>query len=259
MRVTLHKGDCLELMKDIPDGSVDLIVTDPPYLISKKSNFDKGGAWNDGKDKRCRKTPPKTDFGEWDKQGLDIETMFKEFYRVLKKGGTCLCFFDIWKMQELKQAAEYDCINKKHLFKQFRLIRWDKTNPVPVNSKLNYLSNASEFCLSCVKGSKPTFNSEYDKGIYSYPICSGKERTPHPTQKPLDLIIDLVCKHSNEGEIVFDPFMGSGTTGVACVNTNRKFVGIELDEQYFNIAQERINKAKSAWLDNLLRGDSDAS
>ena len=124
-------------MKNIPDGSIDLILTDPPYLFSKKSNFDTGGAWNNVSDKRCRKTPPKTDFGEWDKQQLDLNKLFKEFFRVLKKGGTCICFFDIWKMQELRMAAEF---NK---FKQMRLIRWDKTNPVPVNSKLNYLSETS--------------------------------------------------------------------------------------------------------------------
>ena len=235
-KIELLQGDCLELMKNIPDGSIDLILTDPPYLISKKSNFDTGGAWNNASDKRCQKTPPKTDFGEWDKQQLDLNKLFKEFFRVLKKSGTCICFFDVWKMQELKRVAEF---NK---FKQMRLIRWDKTNPVPVNSKLNYLSNVSEYALSCVKGSNPIFNSEYDKGIYIYPICSGTERTEHPTQKPLNFFIDLVEKHSNESNVVLDCFMGSGTTGVACINTNRNFIGIELDKQYFEIAEKRINE-----------------
>ena len=232
--IKLLQGDCLELMRDIPDKSIDLILTDPPYLISKESGFSNGGAWNNAEDKRFRKTPPKTDFGEWDKKEIDFFTVFKEFYRVLKPSGTIVCFFDIWKMQYLKQIAE------ENKFKQFRLIRWDKTNPVPVNSKLNYLSNATEYALTCVKGGKPTFHSEYNPGIFKYPICSGKERTEHPTQKPVSLMRDLLDIHTNEGDTVLDAFMGSGSTGIACKNLNRNFIGIELDEKYFNIAKERI-------------------
>lgn len=232
----LLQGDCLELMVDIPDKSIDLILTDPPYLISKKSGFNSGGAWNNAEDKRLQKTPPKTDFGEWDKKEIDFYTVFKEFYRVLKPSGTLICFFDIWKMQYLKQIAE------ENKFKQLRLIRWDKTNPVPVNSKLNYLSNATEYALTCVRGSKPTFHSEYNPGIFKYPICSGKERTAHPTQKPLNFMQELLKIHTDVGDIVLDPFMGSGTTGVACINMNRDFIGIELDKDYFNIAQGRINE-----------------
>ena len=232
--IDLRQGDCLEVMKDIPDKSIDLILTDPPYLISKKSGFNSGGAWNNAEDKRLQKTPPKTDFGEWDKKEIDFFIAFKEFYRVLKPSGTIVCFFDIWKMHYLKQIAE------ENKFKQFRLIRWDKTNPVPVNSKLNYLSNATEYALTCVKGGKPTFHSEYNPGIFKYPICSGKERTEHPTQKPLNLMQELLKIHTNDGDIVLDPFMGSGSTGVACKNLNRNFIGIELDENYFKIAEERI-------------------
>lgn len=137
-------------------------------------------------------------------------------------------------MQYLKQIAE------ENKFKQLRLIRWDKTNPVPVNSKLNYLSNATEYALTCVKGGKPTFHSEYNPGVFKYPICSGKERTSHPTQKPLNFMQELLKIHTNEGDMVLDPFMGSGTTGAACVNMNRDFIGIELDEQYYQIAEQRI-------------------
>ena len=221
-------------MKDIPDESIDLILTDPPYLISKKSGFNSGGAWTNAEDKRLQKTPPKTDFGEWDKKEIDFFIAFKEFYRVLKPIGALICFFDIWKMQYLKQIAE------ENKFKQFRLIRWDKTNPVPVNSKLNYLSNATEYALTCVKGGKPTFHSEYNPGIFKYPICSGKERTEHPTQKPVSLMRDLLGIHTNEGDTVLDAFMGSGSTGIACIHTNRNFIGIELDENYFKIAKDRI-------------------
>ena len=95
--------------------------------------------------------------------------------------------------------------------------------------------------MTCVKGGKPTFHSEYNPGVFKYPICSGKERTAHPTQKPLNFMQELLKIHTDVGDIVLDPFMGSGTTGVACINMNRDFIGIELDKNYFNIAQERIN------------------
>ena len=229
----LIQDDCLSVLKKIPNNSVDLICIDPPYLISRQTNFDKGGAWNNVNDTRHRKTPPKTDFGEWDKTELDLITLFKEYYRVLKLSGTIICFYDIWKIQELRNAAE------SAKFKQLRLCKWEKTNPVPINSKLNYLTNATEYFITAVKGGKPTFHSEYDKGIYNYAICSGAERTSHPTQKPLILIEELIKKHSNENELVLDCFMGSGTTGVACINTNRSFIGVELNEEYYNIALKR--------------------
>ena len=233
-KIILKNDDCFNVFKDIPSNSVDLILTDPPYLISRKSNFDKGGAWNNASDVRCRKTPPKTEFGEWDKKEFDMDTVIEECYRILKQSGSLIMFFDIWKMQELKDIME------THKFKQFRLCRWDKTNPVPVNSKLNYLSNSTEYFITAVKGGKPTFHSEYDKGIYTYPICSGSERTEHPTQKPLVLIDELVKKHSNENDLIVDPFMGSGTTGVSAKKFNRSFLGVELNEKFFKIAQTRI-------------------
>ena len=230
----IKQGDCFDLMKELPDGSIDLVLIDPPYLISKKSNFNTGGSWNDINNPKHRKTPPKTDFGEWDKTEFDLNETLKECYRVLKQSGTLIVFYDVWKIQDLKDKAT---ANK---FKQIRLLRWDKTNPVPVNSKTNYLSNVSEYFISCVKGSKPTFNSEYDKGIYTYPICSGNERTEHPTQKPLVLIEALINKHSNKNDVVLDCFIGSGTTAVAAINTGRHYIGYELEPKYFEIAKKRI-------------------
>ena len=228
--MTLLQGDCLELIKQVPSNSVDLILIDPPYEISRPTNFQSGEETGRDTD-RFRIS---MDFGEWDKNFTGLEVVIKEGYRILRKGGTMICFYDLWKIETLKNL--YDS-NK---FKQVRFIEWMKTNPVPINSKINYLTNAREVAVSAIKGSKPTFNSSYDNGLYSYPICAGKERTIHPTQKPLSLITDLVLKHSNEGDTVLDCFMGSGTTGVACKNTNREFIGMELDEKYFEIACNRI-------------------
>lgn len=147
--------------------------------------------------------------------------MIKECYRVLKRGGTLICFYDLWKITTLKEYMELA------KFKQLRFIEWIKTNPVPLNSKTNYLTNSREIALVGVKGGSPTFNSEYDNGIYKYPICHDKGRF-HPTQKPLALISDLIEKHSVKDDLVLDCFSGSGTTAVAAAKTGRRFVGCEM-------------------------------
>lgn len=96
--------------------------------------------------------------------------------------------------------------------------------------------------MSCVKKSNPTFNSKYDNGIYEYPICHDKDRF-HPTQKPVKLMEDIIKKHSNAGDTVLDCFMGSGSTGVACINQGRNFIGIEKDPEFFRKAKERLTKS----------------
>ena len=163
--------------------------------------------------------------------GLDI--VIKECYRVLKKGGTMICFYDLWKVTTLKEYFE------KAGFKQIRFIEWLKTNPVPLNSKTNYLTNSREIAISGVKGGKPTFNSEYDNGLYQYPICHDKGRF-HPTQKPLALIEELILKHSNKGDVVLDCFSGSGTTAVGAFNQERDFVGCELSKEYYDKSIDRL-------------------
>jgi len=228
----LYNIDSTKLMKKMIENkiTVDAIITDSPYLISKKSGYT---------NTKVKKYKNHTiDFGEWDKKELDLETIFNLYFKLLKDGGTILFFYDCWKMQEVKEVAE--AVG----FKQARLCQWVKTNPVPINSKLNYLSNVKEYFITFVKKSKPTFNSKYDNGLYSYPICHGKERTKHPTQKPLKLMEDLVLKHTNEGDLILDPFMGSGTTGEAALKNNRKFIGAELIKEYFDLASDRLNEYK---------------
>ena len=233
--IDLYKGDCLEVMDElIEEGvKVDAIITDPPYVVSRKSGF--SNTSENTPERFVKKYGNHSiDFGEWDKSELNLNEILSRFYKLLNNGGVVIFFYDIWKMQELKQSAE------AVKFKQPRICEWIKTNPVPINSKINYLSNAKECFATFTKKSKPIFNSSYDKGIYEYPICHGKERTKHPTQKPLQLMKDLVKKHTNENLTVLDPFMGSGTTMVACRNLNRRGIGIEMDEKYFNIAKKRI-------------------
>lgn len=282
----LHK-DGLEFLADIPDNSVDLVLTDPPYITSRETGMDKWvehvdkqdaegssdvkteeqwlsyktseqwSAWFDignvAENKRERKLKElkenyikygsiygkkyavKTDYGEWDSEFTmeQLELFVSHFYRILRDGGTCIMFFDLWKLSYLKEQLE------GVKFKQLRFIEWIKTNPQPVNSGINYLTNCREMALLGVKKGKPTFNSKYDKGIYEYPIYGGKDRF-HPTQKSLLLFEELIKKHSNENDIVLDCFLGSGTTALAARNTNRKFIGCELDKEFFEKSVNRL-------------------
>lgn len=227
MKNQVLQGDCYDLLKNISDDTINLILVDPPYQISKKSNFKKNST-------NIKYNKIDIDFGEWDHEEINLELLFFEFKRILKSNGYIIIFYDVWKSESLKYWAE------KFGFKQPRVGQWVKTNPVPINSKKNYLSNSIEFFFCFVKGKNVTFNSEYDKGIYNYPICHGKERTKHPTQKPLNLIKDLVVKHSNEDDIILDCFAGSGTTGLAAKETNRKFILIERDLEFYNIIVNRL-------------------
>jgi len=230
-------GDCYVELKNIKSNSINLIIIDPPYIISKKSNFKKFS--NNTNDEMKTKYNISIDFGEWDKEELNWELLFYEFKRILIDSGSLIIFYDVWKSSELKNFAD------KYKFNQHRVGCWQKTNPVPINSKVNYLSNASEYFFTFTKGKKPTFNSEYDNGFYRYPICHGKERLEHPTQKPLSLISDLIKKHSNTGDMVLDCFAGSGTTGKACKDLDRDFILIEKDETYFNLMNKRLNQIDS--------------
>lgn len=223
LSIKLTNESCFDFLKSLETGSVSLILIDPPYEVSRETNFASG-------DKTGRDTDRfrvSMDFGDWDHSFNDLAGVIKDCYRVLKKRGTLICFYDLWKITTLKQYFD------DAKFKQIRYIEWLKTNPVPLNSKTNYLTNSREIALVGVKGEKPTFHSEYDNGIYCYPICHDKGRF-HPTQKPLALFEALIVKHSNEGDLVCDCFSGSGTTAVAAYNTNRNFVGCELSKEYYD-------------------------
>lgn len=225
--IELLNKSCFEYMASLESNSVDLVLIDPPYEISKDTGFANGG----GVDRFA----VSMDFGEWDKNFSGLDIVISEAYRVLKNGGTFICFYDLWKITPLKDHME------KSKFKQLRFLEWVKTNPVPLNSKTNYLTGAREIALLGVKGAKPTFNSEYHKGIYEYPIYHDKERF-HPTQKPVKLIAELIEKHSNTGDLVVDCFSGSGTTALAAMLTKRNFKGCELDSGYHEKSIERIKK-----------------
>lgn len=256
-------------LSTIPNNSIDLVLTDPPYIISKDSGMNEHynnvkfneennintvktmDDWEEYKKENAilddenrdkylkygsiygKKYCVKTDYGEWDSEFTMemLEQFISEYYKKLKKGGTLIMFFDLWKITPLKELFE------KYNFKQIRMIEWIKTNPQPRNSKVNYLTNCREIALIGVKGGTPTFNSSYDNGIYMFPLQGGKNRF-HPTQKSLPLFETLINKHSNENDIVMDTFLGAGTTAIACKNTNRKFRGCEISKEYYDRTNE---------------------
>lgn len=224
--IKLLHGDCLEIMSEIPDKSVDLILTDPPYNIARDNNFDTMGRRG-------------IDFGEWDK-GFDQFLWLNEIPRVLSKDGSVVIFND-WK--NIGEIAKY-CESLGLVIKD--MLRWKKKNPMPRNRDRRYITDFECAVWLTNKKAKWTFHrlsDTYQRPEFEYGVVSGNEKTGHPTQKPVKLMEDLLLIHSNEEDIILDPFMGSGSTGVACVNTNRKFIGIELESEYFHIAQERINNA----------------
>lgn len=141
MRITLTNQSCFDFLKTTPDKSVDLVLIDPPYEVSRDTNFQSGepkGADTD----RFRVS---MDFGEWDNNFTGLDLVIKECYRLLKDGGTLICFYDLWKLTTLKHY--FELAN----FKQLRFIEWVKTNPVPLNSKTNYLTNSREIAIVGVK------------------------------------------------------------------------------------------------------------
>jgi site-specific DNA-methyltransferase (adenine-specific) len=272
--------DALLFLKTIDNKSVDLILTDPPYIISKDSGMnkhynvvakhnedkidvkteedwieykkkldkpkeeldnDKGDGWSKENYIKYgtilgKKYATQTKFGEWDENFTmeALEEIMKDYYSKLKHSGTLIIWFDIWKITPLKELME------KVGFKQIRFIEWIKTNPQPINSKINYLTNCREIALLGIKGNKPTFNSSYDNGIYHYPMANGKNRF-HPTQKNLKLFEDLIKKHSKPNDVVIDTFLGGGTTAIACKNTDRQFKGCEINKEYFDKVMTIIN------------------
>lgn len=212
-------GDCLKVMHTIPDTSIDLCITDPPYNIARNNNFSTMGRAG-------------IDFGEWDK-GFDLFSYIDQVSRILKKDGSFVVF-NAWK--NLGAIADYA---EKQGFETKDMIRLEKSNPMPRNRDRRYITDYECAIWFVKKGAKWTFNrqdSKYQRPKFVASIESGL----HPTQKNLGLMEELLKIHSNHGDLVIDPFMGSGTTGLACKNLGRNFIGIEKDPVYFETAKKRI-------------------
>ncbi len=231
---TIYNTDCIPFMESISDESFDLIITDPPYNIGDDnkrtkvgdvimSNMDAWGEWDN-----------------YDKKEYDnfIIKIIKESYRILKDGGS---FYMFTSREDngffIRKAVENNFIYKN----QLAII---KENPLPHFNKNNYRS-AFELCMYLTKGKPKTFNFISQKmcsNVHKYLI--GRKDTDHPTEKPLKFIEKLVLISSNENDIVFDPFMGSGTTAIACIKHDRHYVGCEKSLKYIEMCNKRILDAK---------------
>lgn len=237
--VTLYNQDCIAAMEQIPAGSVDLIVTDPPYnlgifmknratnLKKMRDNFFGSAGWDN------------MGFDEWSKS---MDDFFQSAARVMKKGGAMILFMAIIKVETVMQLGE------KHGFYYKTTGIWHKTNPMPRNMNLHFVNSTEAWIYFTYKKRTGTFNNGgavFHDFIETSVAPNGERRYgKHPTQKPEGLIRRFVEILSNPGDIVLDPFMGSGTTGVVSKRAGRNFIGIELDGAYFKAAQQRIQEAQ---------------
>lgn len=228
----LEHGDCLEVMdKLIAEGvKVDAIITDPPYDIGRING---GGSVNNIK--KLNKSLNDLETANIIK-GYDIEVFGEKALKLLKTP-------NLYFWCNKNQIPDYIGFYVRKYKLKFDILCWHKTNALPTYSN-KYLSD-TEYCLYFRKGGccHPD-NYEDAKTYWEAPINhQDKKLYGHPTIKPLNMIEKLVKNSTNENDVVLDPFMGSGTTGVACVNLNRSFIGIELDRNYYDIANQRIMEA----------------
>ena len=201
--VTLHLGDCLDVMRSMPDKSVDAVITDPPYGIGWAGSNASTLSWN----------PIANDDGN-----LDITTILNMDCLVISFGANCY-------PEKLPHRGRWIC--------------WDK----------RVVENADRMLGSPFELAWTNKTSGFDK---IYRVMHGgvvnadghNQRRVHPTQKPVTLMKRILLDYTHEGDTILDPFMGSGTTGVACVQTGRNFIGIEIDPDYFAIAERRIKEAQ---------------
>jgi DNA modification methylase len=253
----IHQGDCVELMQKLDDECIDLIFADPPYFLQLKGDLyrndqTKVDAVRDKWDKF-------QDFCEYDRF---TRSWLKECRRVLKKDGSIWVigsYHNIFRVGKIMQDLDFWILND---------IIWVKSNPLP-NFKGTRFNNAHETLIwaSKYQGAKYTFHYKAlktfndDKQMRSdwdIPICNGTERIridgkkAHSTQKPEELIYRIILATSNVGDVILDPFMGSGTTGAVAKMLHREFIGFEKDGEYVKIADERIKNVKPVGQEQLL-------
>jgi len=234
IKLTLIQGDCMEVLPKIPDASINLILTDPPYNISKRDKITRrGGKFGMAKDITLN-------FGEWDFGKIKPEDYLPEIVRVLKPNGVLVMFYDklwlgiigLWLQEEFGFRVRY-------------IGSWVKRNPAPQARKVKWQNGVENFLIATKnEGSGHHFNYKLGQSP-DYFVTSVNYKHLHPTQKPLDLIEWIVNYWSFEGDLVLDPFLGSGTTMEACLQLNRNCIGIDIDEKYIKITKERVNWGSS--------------
>lgn len=225
----LFQGNAYTIINEFVknDVKVNHIITDPPYNISHENNFN-----------TLKRPRQGVDFGEWDKN-FDLFSWIPEYGKILDKNGSMIVFCSYRYMSFIIKTMEESNLEVKDV------LVWRKSNPMPRNTDRRYVQDMEFAVWAVKKGSKWTFNKlndcAYMRSMFETSTVSGNEKVGHPTQKSLKLMKEIISIHTNENDVVLDPFMGSGTTGVACLDLNRKFIGIELDKNYFKLAIDRLN------------------
>ena len=240
MQIDLHKGDCLDILKNIPDDSIDLVLTDPPYPTTSRGNAGNSGGMLQKEINKKGKV--------FEHNNIDCTKYAPEFYRVLKDGSHCYIMTNHINLIKMLNVFT-DCG-----FHFIKSLIWNKGNKIMGQ----YYMSQFEYILFFRKGCGKKINNCGTPDILAIPNKKTKGengKNIHDTEKPTELMKILIENSSSENEVVLDAFMGVGSTGIACVNTNRNFIGVEIDDEYFKIAENRINDAKTKWLDNLLGGD----
>jgi DNA modification methylase len=229
--IALEHADSRAYIKTVPSESVDLILTDPPYNLSKYSTGNMKFNW---------RREINNDLAEWDKVDFNPTEWLDEFKRILKPTSNIFAF------------TSYNLLGKWHeafdpMFDTFQFMVWHKTNPVPKLRRAGFLNSCE--LIVCVWNKGHTWNFTTQKEMHNFietPICMGNERIkepPHPTQKPVRVLKHIINLASNPGDLIFDPFMGVGSTGVAALETGRRFLGAEIDKEYFQAASKRLSQA----------------
>ena len=223
-------ADSRDVIKRIPDNAIDFILTDPPYNIAQHSrgNIDLPG-----------RTSMNNDLADWDMVEFNPEEWVDDFIRILKPTGNLFIFTSYNQIGRWYNSLD-------HRFDTSNFMIWHKTNPAPKIYKAGFL-NSCEMIFTCWN-KKHTWNFISQEEMHNFiesPICSYPERLKepkHPTQKPISILKKMIQIASNPNDIVFDPFMGVGSTGVAALALDRRFIGIEKEKDYYIAAKQRIDE-----------------
>ena len=214
--IKLLQGDCMKLMNNIPNESVDLVLTDIPYnKVNRKDNGLR-----------------KLDKENADVLTFDLISFLEQLYDKAKSTIIIFC-----GKEQVSIIHSFFNNKQKKGKGTVRQLIWEKSNPSPMNGQHIYLSGVENAIWFKKRGG--TFNAHCKNTVFKYPIGRSKL---HPTEKNHLLLQELILDNSNENDLILDPCMGSGSTGVVALQNNRNFIGIELDENYFNIAENRIYK-----------------
>lgn len=222
--IDLKHGDCLEVLKDIPDKSIDLIVTDPPYKFENQG----GGFY-------AKNTSTKRMYLDNLKKIKCCEFKPKEFLELIKPKMKKFYGYFFCNKSLVQEYIEFAKDNKY----QFDILVMAKSNPIPAYNN-HHLSDLEYIIMIREKGTYFSKHKEIDD--YRKFYLTNCKKGIHPAEKPIKLIDRFIKVSSKENDTIIDPFMGSGTTGVACKNLNRNFIGIEIENKYFEIAKKRIEE-----------------